>query len=165
MKPARKRKPRAAVNRCADCGSFVGQKFTGFDRDRFSDRGALFCDSCTIEKEIQTMKNQKIKLTANNIITNDPCAICGNRCDPCGLDYMLGRRLVCAVCATQHAPDLVQAREAALAFCQQEVAAAFIEKPAERKELETLKKLVEHLRAALALMKPDIPAIESDLPF
>ena len=31
-------------------------------------------------------KNE-ITLRLNNCFTNDPCAICGGRCDPCGFDF------------------------------------------------------------------------------
>lgn len=30
---------------------------------------------------------KKITLFLNNVLTNDPCAICGNRTDPCWLDF------------------------------------------------------------------------------
>lgn len=31
-----------------------------------------------------------IDLRRNNALTNDPCRLCGARCDPCGLDFFLG---------------------------------------------------------------------------
>lgn len=33
-------------NRCARCGRFVGDTFTGYTHDRMSARGPLFCDPC-----------------------------------------------------------------------------------------------------------------------
>ena len=49
-----------------------------------------------------------IVIKPNNAITNDPCAICGARCDPDGLDFFLEgtERLVCDRCATRIAPKL-----------------------------------------------------------
>lgn len=49
-----------------------------------------------------------IDLKINNTITNDPCVLCGARCDPCGLDFFLGEtwELVCDDCAWKYAPDL-----------------------------------------------------------
>jgi hypothetical protein len=49
----------------------------------------------------------RIVLAYNNAVTNDPCAICGNRCDPHGgLDAMLGEsyELVCDECVERWAP-------------------------------------------------------------
>jgi hypothetical protein len=52
-----------------------------------------------------------IKLKANNCITNDPCVLCGARCDPVGLDIMIGNYLVCDVCAQREAPELMRERD------------------------------------------------------
>jgi hypothetical protein len=43
----------------------------------------------------------KIEWRKNNAITNDPCALCGKRCDPCGFDPFLKGTwaLVCTECA------------------------------------------------------------------
>jgi hypothetical protein len=38
-------------NRCCRCGRFCGEKWTGYDRDRASDRGRLFCDRCVLKME------------------------------------------------------------------------------------------------------------------
>jgi hypothetical protein len=35
-------------NRCAACGRFVGEKFAGFEHDRMSDRGRLWCERCVV---------------------------------------------------------------------------------------------------------------------
>lgn len=55
----------------------------------------------------------QITLGLNNVITNDPCAICGARCDPDGYDYFLEGTvgLVCDGCAEKYAPDLVEIRK------------------------------------------------------
>ncbi len=43
----------------------------------------------------------------NSIITNDPCALCGARTDPSGVDLMTeDSRLVCVPCGREHAPEL-----------------------------------------------------------
>jgi hypothetical protein len=34
------------LNFCVKCGAYVGEAYTGFTWDRFSDRGALWCDRC-----------------------------------------------------------------------------------------------------------------------
>jgi hypothetical protein len=43
----------------------------------------------------------RICLKSNNTITNDPCAICGARCDPDGLDFFIEgtQSLICNRCA------------------------------------------------------------------
>ena len=43
--PTRDRR-RRGVLRCCACGRFVGNTFTGFDRDRLAARGRVFCDAC-----------------------------------------------------------------------------------------------------------------------
>ncbi|MCK9362170.1 MAG: hypothetical protein M0P74_00985 [Syntrophales bacterium] len=58
----------------------------------------------------------------NNTITNDPCDLCGARCDPMGLDYGIGLSLVCDSCAAKYRPDLVAIREAALSYAEAEKA-------------------------------------------
>ncbi len=52
-----------------------------------------------------------IEVRRNNAITNDPCALCGERCDPCGLDFFLrdSEALVCVSCARKHSPQLIEA--------------------------------------------------------
>lgn len=48
-----------------------------------------------------------IEIKPNNCITNDPCAICGARCDPTGFDPFLSGtwELVCDRCATERTLD------------------------------------------------------------
>lgn len=41
------------VNRCATCGQFVGEQWTGYTHDRMSARGPLFCEQCVQRQEIQ----------------------------------------------------------------------------------------------------------------
>jgi len=119
------------------------------------------------------MKRAQIVLAVNTCITNDPCALCGARCDPCGLDYVLrskkpGRVLVCDACAAKHAPELVRARDAGLTFARLEREAVEHDRPPPeaREELKTLRELTGHLLAALRTMKPDVPDPQNnDLPF
>jgi len=33
-------------NRCCECGRYVGDAFTGYTQDKFSNRGSLFCEPC-----------------------------------------------------------------------------------------------------------------------
>jgi len=115
----------------------------------------------------------RICLAFNNCVTNDPCALCGARCDPCGLDFTMrskrpGRILVCDACAAKHAPDLVRARDAGLTFARFEREAVERDRPPPeaRAELKTLRELTGHLLAALRTMKPDVPdPRDNDLPF
>lgn len=74
------------------------------------------------------MENQKktdgrrITLKKNNVLTNDPCAFCGRRCDPCGFDYFAKGtgRLVCDSCAYEYAGEMMRIRTDALAFSEME---------------------------------------------
>lgn len=119
------------------------------------------------------MQKSKIVLAVNTCITNDPCALCGSRCDPCGLDYTLrskkpGRVLVCDRCATKHAPELVKARETALQYArwEREQAAQDCPPPAAVQDNAKLRELTKHLLAALWLLKPDVADDKAtDLPF
>ncbi len=38
--------PPPPFNFCARCGAYCGDGFTGYAHDRFSNRGALWCDRC-----------------------------------------------------------------------------------------------------------------------
>jgi len=49
MRPATP--PQRMPNRCCVCGRFVGETFTGHERDRMSDRGRLYCDRCAMEAD------------------------------------------------------------------------------------------------------------------
>jgi hypothetical protein len=39
-------------NKCADCGKLIGDDWTSYDNDRMSDRGRLWCDPCTMRREV-----------------------------------------------------------------------------------------------------------------
>jgi len=39
-------------SQCADCGKLIGDDWTGCDNDRMSDRGRLWCDPCTMRREV-----------------------------------------------------------------------------------------------------------------
>ncbi len=39
-------------NRCADCGKLIGDDWTGYDNDSTSNRGSLWCDPCTMRREL-----------------------------------------------------------------------------------------------------------------
>jgi hypothetical protein len=52
--------------------------------------------------------DKRLAIKLNNAITNDPCAICGARTDPTGIDLFLADtwELVCIECGRKHAPEL-----------------------------------------------------------
>lgn len=57
-------------------------------------------------------KQYRVTLKSNNTLTNDPCAICGARCDPGGLDFFLDgtEKLVCDLCGWKYGgPRLMNA--------------------------------------------------------
>jgi hypothetical protein len=63
----------------------------------------------------QTGENEDIKPTdlvirVNTVLTNDPCALCGQPTDPTGIDLFLAERpaLVCHSCGFFHAPALAR---------------------------------------------------------
>lgn len=74
-------------------------------------------------------QKRAITLELNNTITNDPCAICGQLCDPDGFDFFLKgiSSLVCDECASEHAPEMVRIKKDARSYTQNEVRAAFRE--------------------------------------
>ncbi len=63
----------------------------------------------------------KFTIEHNNVITNDPCGICGERTDPGGLDVFVRERdgsnpeLVCVPCIEKLAPELLALQRLALA--------------------------------------------------
>lgn len=61
--------------------------------------------------------DKRLAIKLNNIITNDPCAICGARTDPNGIDLFLADtwELVCMECGRKHAPELTAFLEMATA--------------------------------------------------
>ena len=52
--------------------------------------------------------DRDLAIKLNNTLSNDPCAICGARTDPVGVDLFLARSwsLVCGECGWKHAPEL-----------------------------------------------------------
>lgn len=68
------------------------------------------------EKETsKTGGTDEIQLTdlvirVNTVLTNDPCALCGEPTDPTGIDLYLAENpaLVCHTCGLFHAPALVR---------------------------------------------------------
>ncbi|HEX8709337.1 MAG TPA: hypothetical protein VF723_13920 [Pyrinomonadaceae bacterium] len=63
----------------------------------------------------QAGKNEELAPTdlsirVNTVLTNDPCALCGEATDPTGIDLFLAERpaLVCHACGLLHAPALVR---------------------------------------------------------
>lgn len=61
-----------------------------------------------MKKETKENRHYDIVIRENNAVTNDPCAICGKRTDPTGVDLMLRENLalVCMECGRQYAPQL-----------------------------------------------------------
>jgi len=53
----------------------------------------------------------KLAIKFNNALSNDPCALCGARTDPSGVDLFLEESwsLVCDACGDKHAPELMRA--------------------------------------------------------
>jgi hypothetical protein len=63
----------------------------------------------------QTGENEDLQPTdlvirVNTVLTNDPCALCGQPTDPTGIDLFLAERpaLVCHSCGFFHAPALAR---------------------------------------------------------
>ena len=130
-------------------------------------------------------KKPKIALMVNNAITNDPCALCGSRCSPCGLDYtlrserarkyqaldfsgLLGcskRALVCDACAEKYAPDVIAARKQALLFHERELHLLSEQNRSRIAELEKLRELTVHLLSAIKLMESPTRLPADELPF
>lgn len=55
-------------------------------------------------------------MRVNPCMTNDPCAICGERCDPIGVDVFVAGTwaLVCDLCAEEHSPGIGAGRHTLL---------------------------------------------------
>ena len=49
---------------------------------------------------------------------NQPCALCGNKLEPCGFDFFLENtdEFVCKNCTAKHAPELIEIQENALFY-------------------------------------------------
>ncbi len=61
-------------------------------------------------KEADAIKPTDLAIRVNNVLTNDPCAICAAPTDATGIDLFLADRpaLVCHACGLLHAPALVR---------------------------------------------------------
>ena len=66
---------------------------------------------------------RRITLKMSNALVNNPCAFCGGRCDPGGLDFFAAgtERLVCDSCAKKYAPEMVKIQEAAYNYAKRDV--------------------------------------------
>ena len=58
----------------------------------------------------QDIQPTDLVIRVNTVLTNDPCALCGQATDPTGIDLYLADRpaLVCHTCGLLHAPALVR---------------------------------------------------------
>jgi hypothetical protein len=73
------------------------------------------CEEVSDKQTSKTGRSADIQLTdmvirVNTVLTNDPCALCGEATDPTGIDLYLADRpaLVCHTCGLFHAPALVR---------------------------------------------------------
>ncbi len=60
------------------------------------------------------LTGKRITLRLNYSMDKDPCAICGEICDPDGFDYFLSPNsfsLVCDTCAEKYAPDMCRIKK------------------------------------------------------
>jgi hypothetical protein len=62
------------------------------------------------KKNNEALRPTDLAIRVNNVLTNDPCALCGEATDPTGIDLYLAERaaLVCHSCGLLHAPVLVR---------------------------------------------------------
>jgi hypothetical protein len=58
----------------------------------------------------ENIKPTDLAIRVNTVLTNDPCALCGQATDPTGIDLYLADRvaLVCHSCGFFHAPALAR---------------------------------------------------------
>lgn len=93
---------------------------------------------------------KEITLKFNNCISNDPCKICGGRCDPNGFDYFIKgtSSLVCKQCAEKRAPDLVEIRKAAFIFAAEMLATYQEKAKPERRQTSPAEKLANRIKNA-----------------
>ncbi len=59
-------------------------------------------------KSTKDVEPVRLVISMNSVLTNDPCALCGGRTDPNGVDLMLADKqaLVCRACGFIHARPL-----------------------------------------------------------
>jgi hypothetical protein len=64
----------------------------------------------TKEKDSTQLHPTDLAIRVNTVLTNDPCALCGEATDPTGIDLYLADKpaLVCHACGLLHAPALVR---------------------------------------------------------
>jgi len=62
------------------------------------------------ETESPELRPTDLSIRVNTVLTNDPCALCGEATDPTGIDLYLADQpaLVCHACGLLHAPALVR---------------------------------------------------------
>lgn len=62
------------------------------------------------EQDNAELRPTDLAIRVNNVLTNDPCALCGEATDPTGIDLYLADKpaLVCHACGLLHAPALVR---------------------------------------------------------
>lgn len=60
--------------------------------------------------EHEDIQPTDLAIRVNTVLTNDPCALCGQPTDPTGIDLFLAERpaLVCHRCGFFHAPALAR---------------------------------------------------------
>jgi hypothetical protein len=60
--------------------------------------------------EEKVIQPTDLVVRVNSVLTNDPCALCGEPTDPTGIDLYLADKpaLVCHACGLLHAPALVR---------------------------------------------------------
>lgn len=58
----------------------------------------------------ENLQPTDLVIRVNTVLTNDPCALCGQATDPTGIDLFLAERpaLVCHSCGFFHAPALAR---------------------------------------------------------
>jgi hypothetical protein len=115
------------------------------------------------EEISETYTKKSLTLFRNNVLTNDPCYLCGSRTDPCGLDYGIEENLVCDKCVKAKRPDLVKIREAAFKFNEREKEAF---KEGLKMEIEAAIHEPIEARIMRVFAETDVHRIpESELPF
>lgn len=62
------------------------------------------------ETDSPELRPTDLAIRVNTVLTNDPCALCGEATDPTGIDLYLADKpaLVCHACGLLHAPALVR---------------------------------------------------------
>ncbi len=62
------------------------------------------------ERTMEQIQPTDLAIRVNTILSNDPCALCGQPTDPTGIDLYLADKsaLVCHACGFLHAPALVR---------------------------------------------------------